>query len=191
MEMAVSGEENHPMRYIAEVDGMEFPIEILDEHHVRFGNDVLEVDFTGVNGQPLYSMIVNGESFEGYVYPDDQKWQVLLLGRSYSVRVADAREKRFIDNEVSPLLPGKEFVLKSPMPGLVVLIPVVENQEVQELIISMQVGTSNNNPFPTINKIQSCFFDLLSCYPFPEVPIHLHLGFVIIDQRIHVPVNPV
>ena len=38
------------MRYIAEVDDLQFPIEILDEHHVRFGGDVLQVDLATVSG---------------------------------------------------------------------------------------------------------------------------------------------
>ncbi len=82
------------MIYISEVDGLEFPVEILDEHHVRFGGEVLEVDLAAVSGEPLYSLIVNGESFEGYVYPDEDGWQVLLLGQFYQVRVEDEREKR-------------------------------------------------------------------------------------------------
>ena len=82
------------MKYIAEVDGLEFPIEIMDEHHICFGQEILEVDLAAVSGQPLYSLIVNGELFEGYVYPDEQSWQVLLLGRSYAVSIEDEREKR-------------------------------------------------------------------------------------------------
>ena len=48
------------MKYISEVDGSEFQVEILDEHHVRFGGEVLDVDFAAVSGEPLYSLIVNG-----------------------------------------------------------------------------------------------------------------------------------
>ena len=74
--------------------GLEFPIEILDEHHICFGGEIIEVDLSAVSGQPLYSLIMNGESFEGYVYPDERSWQVLLLGRSYSISIEDEREKR-------------------------------------------------------------------------------------------------
>jgi hypothetical protein len=41
------------MKYIAEIDGLEFPIEILDEHHVRFGQEIIEVDLAAVSGQPI------------------------------------------------------------------------------------------------------------------------------------------
>ena len=120
------------MKYIAEVDELEFPIEILDEHHIRYGNDILEVDFNKVNGQPLYSLLVNGESFEGYVYPDEHSWRVLMLGHSYQVRIEDAREKRLKMAESLGTGVEKEFILKSPMPGLIISVPVLEDQRVEK-----------------------------------------------------------
>ena len=102
------------MKYIAEVDGLEFPVEIMDEHHICFGGEILEVDLAAVSGQPLYSLIVNGESFEGYVYPDEQSWQVLLLGRSYSISIEDEREKRLRAIDTGCRQPGSRIHSKSP-----------------------------------------------------------------------------
>jgi biotin carboxyl carrier protein len=120
------------MKYIAEVDGLEFPVEIIDERHVRFGDEVLEVDLAAVSGEPLYSLVVNNESFEGYVYPDEEHWQVHLLGQFYQVRVEDEREKRLRLADKGIEHPGAEFVLKAPMPGLVVAVPVSEGQQVEK-----------------------------------------------------------
>jgi biotin carboxyl carrier protein len=120
------------MKYIAEVDGLEFPVEIIDERHVRFGDEVLEVDLSAVSGEPLYSLIVNHESFEGYVYPDEDHWQVHLLGQFYQVRVEDEREKRLRLADKGVERPDAEFVLKAPMPGLVVAVPVSEGQQVEK-----------------------------------------------------------
>jgi len=144
------------MKYIAEVDGLEFPIEILDEHHIRFGQEILEVDLAAVSGQPLYSMIVNGESFEGYVYPDEQSWQVLLLGRSYSVSIEDEREKRLRSAEASLASPSREFTLKAPMPGLAVAVAVSEGQEVEKgqiLIILESMKMQNELRAPHAGKV--------------------------------------
>ena len=116
------------MKYIAEVDGQEFATEILDEHHIRFGKEILEVDLAAVSGQPLYSLIVNGESYEGYVYPEERGWQVLLLGRAYSIIIEDEREKRLRSKETGSPDLGREFIMKSPMPGLVVSVPIIEDQ---------------------------------------------------------------
>jgi biotin carboxyl carrier protein len=120
------------MKYIAEVDGLEFPVEIIDDQHVRFGEEVLEVDLAAVSGEPLYSLIVNNESFEGYVYPDEDDWQVLLQGQFYQVRVEDEREKRLRTASETVERPGAEFVLKSPMPGLVIAVLVNEGQQVEK-----------------------------------------------------------
>jgi acetyl/propionyl-CoA carboxylase alpha subunit len=120
------------MKYIAKVDDLEFPVEVMDEHHVRFGEEILEVDLSPVSGQPLYSLIINGESYEGFVYPDDGCWQVLLLGRSYSVSIEDEREKRLRTSEGGLVNASREYILKAPMPGLAVAVQVLEGQQIEK-----------------------------------------------------------
>jgi acetyl/propionyl-CoA carboxylase alpha subunit len=140
------------MKYIAEVDGLEFPIEILDDHHICFGGEIIEVDLSAVSGQPLYSLIMNGESFEGYVYPDERSWQVLLLGRSYSISIEDEREKRLRTTDNQRVTPGREFTLKAPMPGLAVAVPIEEGQRVEKgqilvILESMKMQNELRAPF--------------------------------------------
>ena len=143
------------MRLVAEVDELEFPVEILDEHHVRFGDQVLEVDLAAVSGEPLYSLIVNGESFEGYVYPDEDGWQVLLRGQFYPVRVEDEREKRLRASTAGPAA-GGEFSLRAPMPGLVVNVPVSEGEQVvkgQILLILESMKMQNELRAPRSGQV--------------------------------------
>jgi biotin carboxyl carrier protein len=140
------------MKYIAEVDGQEFPVEILDDHHVRFGEEILEFDLSAVNGQPLYSLIVNQESFEGYIYPDEGNWKVLLLGSSYTINIEDEREKRLRKPENENALTDREYTLRAPMPGLVIATSISEGQHVgkgQLLIIleSMKMQNELRSPF--------------------------------------------
>jgi biotin carboxyl carrier protein len=120
-----------PVKYVAEIDGMEFPVEILDEHHVRFGDEIIEVDLAAVSGQPLYSLLVNGESYEGYIYPDENAWQVLLLGQFYSVQVVDERERRLRSSTLDDVASG-EFTLRAPMPGLIISVQVEDSQLVEK-----------------------------------------------------------
>ena len=140
------------MKYIAEVDGQEFTSEILDEHHIRFGKEILEVDLVAVGGQPLYSLIVNGESYEGFVYPEERGWQVLLLGRAFSIIIEDEREKRLRSKVASSTKPGREFQLKAPMPGLIVSVPIHEDQIVEKgqilvILESMKMQNELRAPF--------------------------------------------
>jgi len=119
------------MNYITTIDGKEFSVEFLDEKHVRINDQILEVDFESVSGQPVYSLIIGGKSYEAYIYPDDKDWQVLLRGRLYHAIVEDERERR-LRAAGSKVAESGEFHLKAPMPGLVVAIPVEEGQAVKK-----------------------------------------------------------
>jgi len=120
------------MKYIATIDGKEFEIEIVDEHHILMGLKLLEVDFESVSGQPVYSLLVNGKSFEAYVYSEEHDWQVVLLGQQYPVKVEDEREKRLRSVGGSTVGESAEFHLRAPMPGLVVAIPIAEGDRVEK-----------------------------------------------------------
>lgn len=120
------------MKYIAQVDGLDFPVEIIDERHVRFGEEILEIDLATFNGVSLYSLIVNNESFEGYVYPDEDGWQILLQGQFYQVQVEDEREKRLKSASTDQGGLGTEFILRAPMPGLVIDVLVEEGGSVEK-----------------------------------------------------------
>ena len=148
------------MKYVTTIDGKEFEIEVVDDHHVRVGNRLLEVNFETVSGQPVYSLIVDGKSYESYVYPGDEDWQVLLRGRQFQVKVEDEREKRLKAAAGGGVAEGGEFHLKAPMPGLVVAIPVAEGEEVkkgQVLVILESMKMQNELKSPrdgTISHIK-------------------------------------
>lgn len=120
------------MKYLAEVDGLVFPVEILDERHVRFGDQVLTVDLSAVSGQPLYSLLVNGESYEGYVYTGEDGWQVILRGSSYTVSIEDEREKNLKTGKASLAARIQEYILRAPMPGLIIDVPVANGSQVEQ-----------------------------------------------------------
>jgi biotin carboxyl carrier protein len=120
------------MKYIATVDNKQFVVEIVDEKHINVDGKVYEVDFETVNGQPVYSLIVDGRSHESYVYQGDDNWQVLLRGHLYPVTVEDERERRLRAAAGGGVAETGEYHLRAPMPGLVVTIPVAEGQEVKK-----------------------------------------------------------
>ncbi len=120
------------MKYVTSVEDKEFEVEILDEKHIRIGERLLEVNFESVSGQPVYSLIVDGKSYEAFVYPSEEGWQVLLRGQQYPVKVMDERERRLRTAAGGSAEGGGEFQLKAPMPGLIVAIPVAEEQQVEK-----------------------------------------------------------
>jgi biotin carboxyl carrier protein len=120
------------MKYIANIAGKEYAIEVVDERHISVDGKMLDVDFASVSGQPVFSLIVDGKSYEAYVNPGDEHWEVLLHGRLFSARVEDEREMRLRAAGSARIADTGEFHLKAPMPGLVVAIPVAEGQQVEK-----------------------------------------------------------
>lgn len=139
------------MRYITTVEGKQFLVEIIDDKHVSVDGKVYEIDFEPVSGQPVYSLIVDGKSHEGYVAQGDDDWQVLLRGRLFPAIVEDEREKRLRSAAGGGVAETSEFHLRAPMPGLVVAIPVEEGQTVkkgQVLIILESMKMQNELKSP-------------------------------------------
>ena len=120
------------MKYVTTIEDKEFEIEIVDDHHIRIGDRLLAVNFESVSGQPVFSLILDGKSYESFVYPGEEDWEVLLRGRQFQVKIEDEREKRLKSAAGGGMSEGGEFHLKAPMPGLVVSVLVEEGQSVEK-----------------------------------------------------------
>ena len=145
------------MKYITTIDEKEYAVDIIDEHHLSINGKVFEVDFESVSGQPVYSLIIDGRSYEAYVNPGEEEWQVLLYGRQYPARVDDEREKRLGSSSSGKAQVSGEFQLKAPMPGLVVAIPVTEGQQIEKgqvLVILESMKMQNELKSPRAGKVE-------------------------------------
>ena len=120
------------MKYITTIDGKEYLVEIIDDTHVSVDGKVYELDFESLESQPVFSLLVDGKSYEAYVYPGDEDLEVLIKGRLYHTKVEDERESRLRAASGGQVAQTGTFHLKAPMPGLVVTVPVEEGQEVKE-----------------------------------------------------------
>ena len=79
------------MKYITTVNDKEYAIEVVDDHHVRIGDRLIQVNFEPVSGQPVFSLIMDGKSYESFVFLGLEEWQVILRGRLLQVKVEDER----------------------------------------------------------------------------------------------------
>jgi biotin carboxyl carrier protein len=120
------------MRYITTIGEREYLIEIIDEHTLLVNGVRYHIDFESVSEQPVYSLLLDGRSFESYVYEGDDGQQVLLHGAHYQATVEDERERRLRSAARGGIAEHAEFHLKAPMPGLVVAIPVREGDTVSK-----------------------------------------------------------
>lgn len=118
------------MKYVATISGHEYLVEIIDDHTVRLDGKSYTVDFDSLNDQPVYSLLLDGHSYESYVYPGDEGLQVILHGHQYIANVEDERERRLRAAAGSKVSENMVFHLKAPMPGLVVEVPVEDGQEI-------------------------------------------------------------
>ena len=148
------------MKYLATVGELEFQVEIVDDHHVLLNGRLFQVDFDSLYDQPVFSLLLDGHSYEAFVYPAGNDWQVLLMGRSFQFLIEDEKQKRL--REASGGGPGdrSEFLLKAPMPGLVISVPVGEGQEVRKgevllVLESMKMQNELKSPCDgTINRLR-------------------------------------
>jgi biotin carboxyl carrier protein len=122
------------MKYVTKIDDKTYVIEINDDKRVIVDGVEYAVDFESVSGQPVYSLLINGRSYEAYVdeSEDENNWQVLIRGDLFTASVEDEREKRLRAAAGAVSSSTGEFNLKAPMPGLIVTVPVSEGDVVKK-----------------------------------------------------------
>ena len=144
------------MRYVTTIGEREFLVEILDEQHVLLDGQPFEVDFEQIVDQPIYSLLLDGKSYEAYVDLLDKNWQVLIYGRSYPALVEQEMERRLRMASGGGVSEKAEFHLKSPMPGLVIGVPVEEGQTVNKgevLVVLESMKMQNELKAPRAGEV--------------------------------------
>lgn len=124
--------ENAEMKYVTTLGNQEYIIEIIDDETISVDGTKYQVDFEAIGEQPVFSLLLDGCSYEAYINPDEANWEVLLQGILYSVNVEDEREKRLRTIFGGNLQDSSEFFLKAPMPGLVISVLVEDGQRINK-----------------------------------------------------------
>lgn len=144
------------MKYLTTIGDREFVIEIDGENKLVVDGKPFFIDFDSIGDQPVYSLLIDGKSYEAYVYPAENVWQVLLFGRFYPVQVEDERERRLRLASGVVISEHQEYALKAPMPGLIVDIPVQNEQSVEKgdvLVILESMKMQNELKSPRAGKV--------------------------------------
>lgn len=143
------------MKYITTIDGTDYEVDLLPNQKVLVNGQEYQVNFEEVGRQLVYSLLVDGRSFEAHVSEEDDQLKVLIQGTMYSADVIEEREKRLREagGELSAV--NGNYILAAPMPGLVVKLPVkvgdqvalgdvlviLESMKMQNELKSPQAGT--------------------------------------------------
>ncbi len=120
------------MKYITTIDDANFEVEIVNDHQVQLNGKIYEVNFEEISSESIYSLIVDGNSYEILISEEENDWNVLIRGTLYSAEVIDEREKRLRDASGELALSSGEYTLHAPMPGLVIKVAVKEGKKVKK-----------------------------------------------------------
>jgi len=116
---------------------------------------------TGAGGR--YSLIIEGKSYEVFARrinkPDEgdgQTYEIQMAGERFEVYIEDEREKALAGAAKSPHASG-ETMVRAPMPGLVVGIPLEAGTSVargQDVIVLEAMKMENDLPSPIAGTIK-------------------------------------
>lgn len=123
------------MKYFATINDQTYEIDIDHHDRVTVNGVELAADMKLVGGQRLYSLLLDGASYEVLLEPENDKrnqYDVMVSGLRYQVKVQDERSRRLALVDRSLRAPEGELLIKAPIPGLVVKVPVAAGQEVGE-----------------------------------------------------------
>ncbi|WP_299024832.1 biotin/lipoyl-containing protein [uncultured Thermanaerothrix sp.] len=158
-------------RYVVHIGDREYHIEILDDRHVRLNGEIIEVDLATLPGSPLFSLIVNGKSYEVLATPQGEDWEVHLKGRTYLAEVEDEAARTLRTSIPDNAAQSSDYLLQAPMPGLVVAVPVAIGQEVNvnEVLVVLESMKMQN--------------ELRAPYSGHVVEIYVHPGERVLQKQ--------
>jgi len=119
------------MKYLTTVNGKTFTIDVNKDGHVTIDDEERDVDFMTIS-PALFSAIVNNHSIEALVEERDGLYNVMISGELYEVEVSDERQQRLRGSSTGFEAAQGELSIRSPMPGLIVAVPIVEGQTVAQ-----------------------------------------------------------
>lgn len=111
------------MKYIAIVKDNEYIIEIDPDRGILIDDVPQEIDFR-LLASGVTSLLMNHRSVAAIVEEMDDYWDVLIEGELYQVKVQDERAYRLERMRSTGLTVNGEAMVNSPMPGIVIAVPV-------------------------------------------------------------------
>ncbi len=144
------------MRYKTTIGDQEFDIEINREDEVTLNGQRVPVDFRWLEGNAVFSLLLDHASHEALIEECGDECKVLLRGRMFNVRVEDERSLRRKRPAREFAVPSGELAIRSPMPGLVVTVSVSVGQPVSKgdvLVVLESMKMENEIKAPRDGKV--------------------------------------
>lgn len=118
------------MKYTVLVGDKTYIVEIGADNRIFLDGTPHEVDFKGIDGGSLYSLLVDNTSWELLAEPNRDEYRISLEGELHVVTVMDERTGKMAKALGKAAISAGDVTLKAPMPGLVRQMMVSVDQEV-------------------------------------------------------------
>jgi biotin carboxyl carrier protein len=144
------------VKYFVTINDQTYEIEIDIEGEISVDGEHLVVDLQSLSGQSVYSLILDGKSYEAFLNQTKSGTEVMLRGQRYMVDIEDEGTRRLREVSGALKIQSGEIQLKAPMPGLIISIPVEEGQEVskgENLIVLESMKMQNELKSPRKAKV--------------------------------------
>jgi biotin carboxyl carrier protein len=144
------------MKYVTYINDTKFEIEIQNDGTLLVNGEARAVDFLTLD-ESLFSVLMDNQSYEVVIDETDGQYEVLIQGRLYTGQVLDERAQLLASRRSGMGADSGEISIKSPMPGLIVVIPVSEGQSVkkgQTLVILESMKMQNELKAPRDGTVQ-------------------------------------
>jgi biotin carboxyl carrier protein len=146
------------MKYSTTIGEKTYIIEINRDGEVTIDGQSYPIDLRAID-EVTYSLLLENKSFEALVdMGSEEDVNVLLRGRLYAAQVMDERATRLSKASGGVAASTGEITVKSPMPGLIVAIPINEGDAVkkgQTLIVLESMKMENELKAPRDGTIGS------------------------------------
>jgi biotin carboxyl carrier protein len=121
------------MKYKVGIDDETVELEVKhsgDLTQVVVGDRVITADVVRIGGSPVYSLVLDGKSYEVSAHRRDGKFELVLAGENYHADVMDERAMRIAEATADVATQSGETI-NAPMPGVVVGIAVAAGDTVE------------------------------------------------------------
>ena len=119
------------MKYATTINDHTYAIEINRDGEITIDGAAVPIDLRAID-DVTYSLLLDNKSYEALVEVAGNDLSVLLNGRLYGAQVLDERTRRSTPAMGGSASHSGEVTIKSPMPGLIVAMPVSEGQAVKK-----------------------------------------------------------
>lgn len=151
--------------YIATLDEMEYKIEVKEivdsKYKVQINDTPYIIDAQSIDSS-IYSIIVDGKSYEIDLDYKDNVYHVYNDGKLFKIEIMDELKKRMLEKRGGASGLEGVYTVKSEMPGKVVEVKVKVEDEIKKgdvLLILESMKMQNEIKSPKDGKITEVFIN--------------------------------